>query len=301
MNYRHAYHAGNFADVFKHLVLVYVVNYLSRKERGFRFIDTHAGTGMYDLGSIEAQKTGEWRDGIGRLLTADKDQGSDAGRDRDPGGNALKMLSADPIIKIYLDVIRSCNADTAGGPLKRYPGSPCLVRALLRAQDAMVVNELHPRDFDTLTSVFARDRQVKVLNLDGWLVPKSTLPPKERRGVILIDPPFEDAGEFGRMARALTDGVRRFANGTYIFWYPIKDPRPIDGFKQEIARLKLERVIAAELFIRSPCDTDVLCGCGLMIHNPPFGLETWLEELLPALASLLGQSMQATYRLHTIV
>ncbi|HUS97811.1 MAG TPA: 23S rRNA (adenine(2030)-N(6))-methyltransferase RlmJ [Hyphomicrobiaceae bacterium] len=290
MNYRHAYHAGNFADVFKHTVLIHIIRYLQRKDGGIRIVDTHAGTGMYALDSAEAQKTGEWREGIGRLLGLSLDE---------PEGSlptAGAKLVSDETVAAYLELVRRYNS---GAQLNHYPGSPVIARDLLRGQDVLVANELHPADFEALQNEFIRDRQTKTLNLDGWLVPKSVLPPKERRGVVLIDPPFEQPDEFGRMTGALTEGVRRFATGTYVFWYPIKDPAPVSAFKHRVRNLGLGRIIAAELFIRSPLQTSVLNGCGLLIHNPPFGLIEWLEGLLPLLAEVLAQDAAATWRLET--
>jgi 23S rRNA (adenine2030-N6)-methyltransferase len=297
MNYRHAYHAGNFADVLKHIVLVYVLEHLAKKSKPFRFIDTHAGIGLYDLGGEEARKTGEWRDGIGKLIAAVQ---------ADEQAATTAALRDDPTIAAYLAAIERCcptDADTVrtrAVDLTCYPGSPALAAALLRPGDAAIVNELHPHDAEKLEQLFDRNKQVKVLNLDGWLVPKSVLPPKERRGVTLIDPPFEIEGEFHRMCRALTDGLRRFATGIFILWYPIKDEKPVSAFKLDAASRALQPMLAVELYIRAPGSRDVLNGCGLLIHTPPFGLREWLERMLPALTSILAQAPGATWRLETI-
>ncbi|MBN9262445.1 MAG: 23S rRNA (adenine(2030)-N(6))-methyltransferase RlmJ [Hyphomicrobium sp.] len=270
MNYRHAYHAGNFADVLKHVVLSLVLVHMAKKEAAFRVIDTHAGIGMYDLTSIAAEKTGEWRGGIGRLI------GPDA---------APLPESAAALLAPYLNAVRALNPD---GRLHRYPGSPCLALALMRAQDRLVANELHPEDAETLTQNLAGDRRAKVLGLDGWLALKAQLPPKERRGVILVDPPYEETGELERLAQGLQNARRRFAGGVYLLWYPIKDPRLIARFHQAISKVAPPETLAVELLIREPSDTDRLNGSGLIVINPPYTLEADLTELLPELSERLA-------------
>ena len=223
MNYRHAYHAGNFADVLKHAVLALVIEHLKLKPAPFRVIDTHAGIGVYDLASEAAEKTGEWREGIGRIL--------DAGAELSPEAAAA--------LAPYLGVVRGLNGD---GPLARYPGSPLLARRLMRAGDRLVLNELHPEDRAALAQLFARDRSVKVLELDGFTALKSLIPPKERRGVVLVDPAYEVPGELERLVHGLKEVARRFATGTILLWYPIKDAQPIAAFRKEIADLGLAKV-----------------------------------------------------------
>ena len=285
MNYRHVYHAGNFADVLKHAALAHIIAYLKRKPPPFRVIDTHAGTGVYDLGSAEAQKTGEWRDGIGRILA-----------DTPPRDVA-------EILQPYLDVVLTENGhgasavDAAREAIVRYPGSPLLARRLLRPGDKLVVNEAHPEDGARLKTLFTKDRAVKVLTLDGWMALKSLLPPQERRGVVLIDPPFEEAGEFHRLVDALAEAHRRFATGTVVIWYPIKDPRRIRAFHRDAAALSIPKLLVAELYVRAPLSEGALAGTGLLILNPPFTLEAALETLLPYLVRTLGQARDAESRL----
>lgn len=270
MNYRHAYHAGNFADVLKHAVLSRVLVHMARKEAAFRVIDTHAGIGMYDLASGEAEKTGEWKGGIGRLI----------GPDATPlPEEAAALLSP------YLGVVRTLNPD---GQLRRYPGSPWLALALMRQQDRLVANELHPEDSATLGRTLAGDRRAKVLGLDGWLALKAQLPPKERRGIILVDPPFEEAGEFERLTQGLQNAQRRFAGGVVLLWYPIKDVRQVARFHQAISAIAPRETLAVELFIREPSDAERLSGTGIIVINPPFTLETDLAVLLPVLAERLA-------------
>jgi 23S rRNA (adenine2030-N6)-methyltransferase len=278
MNYRHVYHAGNFADVAKHLVLTLVIEHLKQKPAPFRVIDTHAGTGLYDLTSIEAQKTGEWLSGIGRILA-------------EPFAPEVAEILAP-----YLACIQSENPDAA---LTHYPGSPLIARRLLRPGDVLVVNELHPQDHAELAGLFARDAQTKVLHLDGWTALKSLLPPKERRGVILVDPPFEEAGELDRLVAGLKDVERRFATGTVILWYPIKALRPLDRFYAAIDALNLDKILVTELFIRPPTDPGILSGTGLVIFNPPFTLAGKLQTVLPALTSRLASEPGAFHVLDT--
>jgi 23S rRNA (adenine2030-N6)-methyltransferase len=273
MNYRHAYHAGNFADVLKHAVLSLVLTYMAKKDAPFRVIDTHAGIGMYDLASEAAEKTQEWKGGIGRL-------GGQLARDVAPLPEAAAALLAP-----YLRAVLACNPD---GKLRRYPGSPCLALALMRPQDRLVANELHPEDAALLGQALAGDRRAKVLGLDGWLALKAQLPPKERRGVILVDPPFEQPGELDRILQGLQNALRRFASGTYLLWYPIKNPRPIARFHQAIGSIAPKETLAIELLLREPADAERLNGSGLVVINPPYTLELDLAVLLPALAERLA-------------
>ena len=277
MNYRHIYHAGNFADVLKHAVLARVIAHLKQKSQPFRVIDTHAGAGLYDLGSPEAQKTGEWRDGIGRVLA-----------DTPPA-----EISA--ILAPYLDVVR---AENGGGPdLTCYPGSPLIARRLMRRTDRLVANEAHPEDAARLKALFAGDPAVKTLALDGWTALKALLPPKERRGVVLIDPPFEEPGEFGRLVEALAAAHRRFATGTVLLWYPVKDPRAARAFCRDAAARAIPKLLSAELFVGTPRADGELAGSGLLILNPPFTLEAALARLLPYLARTLAKGSGAESRL----
>lgn len=281
MNYRHAYHAGNFADVLKHLVLTLVIEHLKLKPAPFRVIDTHAGSGSYDLHSLEATKTGEWHGGIGRILA--------------------EPLPADvaTILAPYLAAVAESNPD---GGVTTYPGSPLLARRLLRPGDVLVANELHPDDHAALEHLFARDAQSKVLHLDGWTALKALLPPKERRGVVLIDPPFEEAGELQRLVTALKEAQRRFATGTVLLWFPIKALAPIDRFYaalSAIAPFAPDKILTVELHIRPPVDPDRLNGMGLVVFNPPYTLAGRLAAVLPELTARLASEPGAFYALDT--
>lgn len=276
MNYRHAYHAGNFADVLKHATLALVIEHLKLKPAPFRVIDTHAGIGVYDLGAEAALKTGEWREGIGRVVAGDFS----------PAAAAL--------LAPYLGVVRRLNGP---GEIKRYPGSPLLARELLRAGDRLVVNELHPEDQHELNRLFAHDPQVKVMALDGWTALKSLLPPKERRGVVLVDPAFEEVRELDRLAEGLQEAIQRFATGTFLLWYPIKDAKAVAAFRRRIAGLALPKAMAVELSVRGPDDETRLNAAGLIVVNAPFTLPGHLRVLLPELARVLAQGPGGGFRI----
>ena len=246
MNYRHAYHAGNFADVMKHAVLTLVIEHLKKKDKPFFLLDTHAGTGMTDLGGEEAQKTGEYRHGIARLLTAENPH---------------------PALTSYLAAMRTLGGD----PLTRYPGSPALMAHLARANDRLAFCELHPEDAKTLSANFRRDARVKCHEMDGYTALKSMLPPNERRGAVLIDPPFESRSEFEALARALAEAHRRFATGTFMLWYPVKDPSVSGAFLESLAADGPPKTLALELHIMA-ADPARITGCGLIVVNPPFAL-----------------------------
>lgn len=275
MNYRHIYHAGNFADVLKHAVLARLIVYLQQKDKAFRVLDTHAGIGLYDFSSEEAQKTGEWRDGIGRLMEADLPEGVAA------------------LLAPYLDAIRALNPQ---GPITLYPGSPKLARMLFRPQDRLSAMELHPDDSRALARLFEGDYQVRVTELDGWLALGAHLPPKEKRGIVLVDPPFEAEGEYERLVDGLAKAYRRFATGTYCLWYPIKKGAPIAEFHEALKALDIPKMLCAELSVRSDRETTGLSGSGLIVVNPPFTLKDELHLLLPELKRVLAQDRFASQR-----
>lgn len=267
MNYRHAYHAGNFADVVKHAVLCRLVEYLKQKDKAFRVIDTHAGIGRYDLASAEAGKTGEWQGGIGRLLEVPLE----------PRAAAL--------IAPYLEAVRAQNPD---GGVRHYPGSPLIVRHLLRKQDRLTAIELHPQDAARLRTVFDGDFQVRVIELDGWLALGAHLPPKEKRGLVLIDPPFEEEGEFSRLVDGLQKAHRRWPGGIYALWYPIKDRKAVSGFRAALKQAGIPKLLDIGFEIRPASNEPSLDGSGLVVVNPPFTLEGELRQLLPALHKALA-------------
>ncbi|RWM35203.1 23S rRNA (adenine(2030)-N(6))-methyltransferase RlmJ [Mesorhizobium sp.] len=267
MNYRHAYHAGNFADVVKHAALSRLVEYLKQKDKAFRVIDTHAGIGRYDLASVESGKTGEWQGGVGRLFEA-----------------TLEPRAA-ALLQPYLEAVR---AENPGGGLGRYPGSPLIVRHLLRNQDRLTAIELHPQDAARLKSVFAGDFQARVIELDGWLALGAHLPPKEKRGLVLVDPPFEEEGEFQRLVENLRRAHRRWPGGIYALWYPIKDRKAVAAFRAALKETGIPKLLDIGFEIRPTSSEPSLDGSGLVVVNPPFTLEGELRVLLPALHKVLA-------------
>ncbi len=274
MNYRHAYHAGNFADVIKHVALSRILEYLKQKDRAFRVVDTHAGIGLYDLSSEEAQKTGEWREGIGRLIGASVPQ------------EAAVLLAP------YLDAVRDANPS---GKLTRYPGSPAIARHLLRKQDRLSAIELHPEDAGRLARHFAGDFQTRVIELDGWLALGAHLPPKEKRGLVLVDPPFEKDGEFGRLLEGLVGAHRRWPGGIYALWYPIKDRRAVNDFRSGLAASGIAKILDLRFEIRRPSPEPRLDGTGLIVVNPPFTFESEMQVVLPVLHRLLAEMPAARW------
>ena len=257
MNYRHAFHAGNAADCLKHALLVWLVRALARKPAPFFVLDTHAGAGRYDLASGPAARTGEWRQGIGRLVD-------------DPP----------PPLADYVGLVKE---------LGLYPGSPAITRALLREHDRLACCELHPEEAASLRAAFARDRQVAVHRRDGYTALRALLPPKEqRRGLVLIDPPYEQADEFDRVAEALNLAHDRFPAGVLAAWYPIKHRAPVGAFHEAVRASGIADVVAAEVFLREPLDPTRLNGSGMLIVSPPFRFEEEAPAVLKALLARLG-------------
>lgn len=277
MNYRHAFHAGNFADVFKHLVLVALLEALKRKEKGFAYFETHAGAGRYDLRDPAVQRTGEYREGIGRLWNE---------------------VPADPLVAAYLAAVRGVNR---GSALCAYPGSPRIARALARPQDRLQLAELEPGECARLEREFARDRQVRVDGGDGYARLRAWLPPREARGLVLIDPPYESEAEWRRAADALLDAHRRWATGVYALWYPLKAGAPVARLKRTLETSGVRRVLVAELEVW-PADAPFrLNGCGMLIVNPPWRVDAELERALPWLAERLRQGPRAGARVGWLV
>ncbi|MDR3375409.1 MAG: 23S rRNA (adenine(2030)-N(6))-methyltransferase RlmJ [Ancalomicrobiaceae bacterium] len=273
MNYRHAYHAGNFADVFKHATLARTVLLLQKKDAAFRYVDTHAGPGLYDLTAPGPAKSGEWRDGIGRLLASNAR--SDLADLLQPYFDAISFASETPV--------------STGHMPRRYPGSPAIVRYLARRQDRLTLTELHPEERIDLAALYAGDIQVKVIELDGWLALKSFLPPKERRGLILIDPPFEEEGEFDRCLEGLVEAHQRFSTGVYMLWYPIKDARQVRRFKDRLAASGIRKILSADLAVRAPTADGRLAASGLIVINPPYTLDDEIRRLVSGLVKALTQ------------
>jgi len=281
MNYRHAFHAGSFADVIKHIVLARILTYLQDKPAPFRVIDTHAGAGLYDLDSDEARRSGEWLTGIARLMQA--------------------RLSNETVAltKPYLDIVRAFNPK---GELKAYPGSPLIARGLLRPQDRLVACELEPKARKALIDVLRRDEQARVVDLDGWMALPAFVPPKERRGLVLIDPPFEAKDEFERLGDAFSAAFVKWPTGIYVIWYPAKNRRATDALVHTVARLAAAakppgKCLRLEFSVAPQSGSTALTSTGLLIVNPPYTLQGELKTILPELEMPLGQGGAARFRL----
>jgi 23S rRNA (adenine2030-N6)-methyltransferase len=278
MNYRHAFHAGGFADVHKHSVLARVLLHLRQKPAAFRVIDTHAGAGRYDLSGPEPSRSGEWHHGIERVWAARRH------------GPLHQLLAP------YLDAVAALNPN---GELRNYPGSPLVAKSLMRQQDRLIACELEPGSFASLVAALHGDRRAKALAIDGWVAAGAYVPPRERRGVVLIDPPFEDAADFARLPTVLAAAHRKWPTGTYLLWYPVKDRGAPDALARRLKKLGVPNMLRCELTIGRPRADRGLVGSGLIAVNPPFTLEQDLRDLVPALGAVL--SPEATGRTDWLV
>jgi 23S rRNA (adenine2030-N6)-methyltransferase len=256
MNYRHAYHAGNFADCFKHALLIALLESLERKPNPYFVLDTHAGAGWYDLGAEASRRTAEAESGIRRLLR-----------------------SPPPILGRYLGLVTR---------LGLYPGSPALIRAGLRQTDRLICCELHPEDTKSLRRRFRHDPQVRVHERSGWEALGSLLPPKEKRGLVFIDPPFEERNEFSLLSKGLQVGYGRFGHGIFAAWYPVKRMAAVRGFHEGLVSSGIRDIVAVELRVREVTQPDWLNGCGLAVINPPHEFERHARVIADAVLSCLG-------------
>jgi len=274
-SYRHGFHAGNHADVLKHCVLVELLAHMAAKDKAFAFVDTHAGAGSYSLGSDFAQKKHEYEDGIGRLWKAGK-------------------LPA--ALDHYLAQVRALNRD---GRLHFYPGSPQIALQMMRAQDRLHLFELHSTESEVLQAYFAKpDRRVAVRAADGFAGLKSVLPPPSRRGLVLIDPSYEDKEDYRRVPDALRDSLKRFATGVYAVWYPLVQRPEAHRMAGELENLATGDWLRVTLKVSSPPEDGLgLYGSGVFVLNPPWKLEAALHAAMPVLAKLLGQDGHASYSL----
>lgn len=269
LSYRHGFHAGNFADVLKHSLLTLAINALKQKDKPFVYIDTHAGAGKYSFKSEFAQKTGEYRQGIGRIWTAPQPPEE---------------------IKDYLAAVR---AENTGKQLVRYPGSPQLVRRLMRTQDRLQLSELHGSDYESLQQLFAGDKQVSLAKEDGLERLSKKLPPIQKRGLVLIDPSYEVKSDYNQVVEALQSAHRHFATGVYVLWYPIIDRSVTDRMLQRMRatgipkQLRIEHCVAADGALRG------MTGSGMLFINPPWQLPSQAEALLPWLNRVLTDGQGA--------
>jgi 23S rRNA (adenine2030-N6)-methyltransferase len=275
--YRHLFHAGNFADVFKHALLAQLVLGLAKKDKPFFCLDTHAGIGHYDLTHEWARKNAEYKSGIS-LVWARKD--------------------APPEMAPYLDAVRAENPDKK---LNFYPGSPRIVRGLLRAHDRLALSELNKRDFEVLDKLFANDRQVQVRLLDGYQALKAFLPPPERRGLVFVDSSFDRAQEFKRLSDGFAEAHRKFATGVYALWYPLMDPIAMNAFERRVAATGIRKILQLELSVRNIGISGSVRGCGMLVVNPPFGFETAAKKILAWLWPVLAQDGEGEQRARWLV
>lgn len=274
MNYRHAFHAGNFADVMKHAFLCRVLLYLGTKTAPYRVIDTHAGCGIYDLTSSAAQRSPEWKDGIGRLI------------------GAKLPRPIEDLLRPYLAIVEPLMQATT----PNYPGSPLLALALARTQDSLCFVEKHPADTLALKAAVAGDRRARALTLDGWTAWNAQVPPSEKRGLVLVDPPFEEPGEFHRLGLGLAAAHRKWPTGISMLWYPIKDGRAVGDFIDTLAETGIRRVLRLEMWVGALEAEGPLAGTGLIIVNPPYTLKQEAETLLPFLAHRLSRGPRHGWR-----
>jgi 23S rRNA (adenine2030-N6)-methyltransferase len=282
MNYRHAFHAGNFADILKHVVLALCLEHLKKKSKPFRYIDTHAGIGAYDLTSDEAERSPEWHEGVHRILSADIPE--DVARVLTPWWGTLNPHNATN--------------------LSAYPGSPDVAAQLMREGDRLHLCELHPDDAKSLDARYAKDARVKVDMRDGYRALTSLVPPREKRGLVLIDPPFEHRDEMAHMAEAALHALKKWPTGTFIFWRPLKDLWAAERFDVGLADwliedrgMEPEKILRADLWVRDLQTEGKLAGAGVIVVNPPYTLEQDLLNLLPWLSELLQQDDGSGWRL----
>jgi 23S rRNA (adenine2030-N6)-methyltransferase len=277
LSYRHGFHAGNFADVFKHVILSLLVRAQLRKDKPFCYLDTHAGAGRYELGSTMAQKNREFAGGISRLW---------------------RLAEVPEAVRVYLEAVQALNP---AAELKTYPGSPRIVRHFLRPQDRMVLCELHGKEAEHLQAEFEGDRLVATHHSDGYHGLKAFLPPLEKRGLILIDPAFELKDERARLLESILLAYKRFAGGVYAIWYPIQDRASVDWFHRQLVRSGIRNILAAELRIFDEDQSLRLNGSGMVIINPPWQLDEELKAVGPWLWNVLSPEGRGGFKLDCLV
>jgi 23S rRNA (adenine2030-N6)-methyltransferase len=271
MNYRHVFHAGNFADVHKHVVLTRILDYLRQKPAPFRVIDSHAGAGLYDLTGPEAEHSGEWRVGAGPVFDALR--------------TGALTAAAKTLLQPYFDILSTLNPS---GQLHNYPGSPLIAAALLRSGDRLIACEPMPQAAASLKASLRGDARAKVLTIDGWMALNANVPPKERRGLVLVDPPYEETADFTRLPAALADAHQKWPTGIYLMWYPIKARAAPDALARRLRKLGVPKLLRCEITLGLPRGDVGLVGSGLIVVNPPYTLEQELRIVLPALARLFS-------------
>ncbi|MBA6380845.1 MULTISPECIES: 23S rRNA (adenine(2030)-N(6))-methyltransferase RlmJ [unclassified Colwellia] len=270
LSYRHAFHAGNFADVLKHSVLTLVLEYMVRKDKGFTYIDSHSGAGMYSLKDEYAQKTAEYKGGIAKIIAALTDE------------NFPEALTP------YVELIQRLN--TENSELEIYPGSPGVAKQLMRRQDSTHLFELHPTDIQHLTEFCTRWKKSHVKQSDGYQGVLGLVPPPSRRGVVLIDPPYELKEDYAKAVKTIVKAYKKFNSGTYILWYPLVTRERIHAMEKDFTRSEVKNLLQVEFCLQADSDEYGMTGTGLFIVNPPWQLKKQLEEILPFMKATLGQA-----------
>ncbi|HHJ1178512.1 TPA: 23S rRNA (adenine(2030)-N(6))-methyltransferase RlmJ [Proteus mirabilis] len=263
LSYRHSFHAGNYADVLKHIVQTLIIESLKEKEKPFLYLDTHAGAGRYQLTNAHATRTGEYLEGIARLWQQEE---------------------VPELILPYLEAVGSLNTSDE---LRYYPGSPLLAAKLLREQDLLMLTELHPTDFPLLRTEFSRDKRVRVCREDGFGQLKSKLPPASRRGFALIDPPYELKQDYSAVVKGIVEGYKRFATGTYAIWYPVVHRQQIKRMLKELEATGIRKILQIELAVKPDSDQLGMTASGMIVINPPWKLASQMASILPWLHKTL--------------
>ncbi|HEK0612103.1 TPA: 23S rRNA (adenine(2030)-N(6))-methyltransferase RlmJ [Proteus mirabilis] len=263
LSYRHSFHAGNHADVLKHIVQTLIIESLKEKEKPFLYLDTHAGAGRYQLTNAHATRTGEYLEGIARLWQQEE---------------------VPELILPYLEAVGSLNTSDE---LRYYPGSPLLAAKLLREQDLLMLTELHPTDFPLLRTEFSRDKRVRVCREDGFGQLKSKLPPASRRGFALIDPPYELKQDYSAVVKGIVEGYKCFATGTYAIWYPVVHRQQIKRMLKELEATGIRKILQIELAVKPDSDQLGMTASGMIVINPPWKLASQMASILPWLHKTL--------------
>jgi 23S rRNA (adenine2030-N6)-methyltransferase len=277
LSYRHAFHAGNFADVLKHSLLLHTLNYMTQKDKPLRIIDTHAGAGAYKFGNNQPIKNREFDNGIGKLWTRD---------------------DLPPAILDYVNVVKAFND---GDQLQHYPGSPLFMQSALRPKDNLFLHELHTTDWRLLNEVIGDDKQVKIIDDDGLAGMQGLLPPPDRRGLIFIDPSYELKNEYHEVIKQVINAHKRFATGTFVIWYPVVLRQRIDDMQKSLIKSGIKNIQLFELGIAQDSPDYGMNSSGLFVINPPWTLWKAMEEALPYLADILGEDGEGFYRLEQLV
>ncbi len=277
LSYRHSFHAGNHADVLKHTVQSLIIEALKEKDKPFLYLDTHAGAGRYQLSGEHAERTGEYLEGIARIWQQD---------------------DVPELLQPYLSALKALNH---GDKLRYYPGSPLIARHLLREDDKLQLTELHPSDFPLLRNEFLKDARARTERADGYQQLKAKLPPPSRRGLVLIDPPYEIKTDYQAVVQGIAEGYKRFATGVFALWYPVVLRQQIKRMCKELEETGIRRILQIELAVRPDSDQRGMTASGMIVINPPWKLEQQMKELLPWLHKTLVPAGTGHTRVEWIV